>query len=157
MKSIKRNMQRVAKHLRNYVEVKGKTVETDAVVAFIQMLARLDMALGTATFSTSLLRELTMTAVSLTYPKLEYSSNSSVIHLPPLTGRIRDIFVFLLVICHKENMHKLSSSQLPSSIHRQTCTQPSRPGPGNSQVSISSLQVQVSRDAVRHIMNRLCC
>ena len=67
--SIKRNIQRVAKDLREYIKFKGKKVETNAVATLMQMLARLGTQLSSANFSTNLLRELTMTAVSLTYPK----------------------------------------------------------------------------------------
>lgn len=67
--SIKRNIQRVAKDLRNYIEVKGKKVETNAVTRLMQMLATLGTQLSLPDFSTNLLRELTMMAVSLTYPK----------------------------------------------------------------------------------------
>ena len=68
--SIKRNIQRVAKDLHNYIKVKGEKVKTNAVAKLMQMLASLGTQLSLPDFSANLLRELTMMAVSLTYPKL---------------------------------------------------------------------------------------
>ena len=74
IESIKRNIQRVADDLRKYIAHKGKQVETPPVVTLMQMLARLGTHLSRPNFSTNLLRELTMMAVSLTYPKFQYSN-----------------------------------------------------------------------------------